>query len=70
MSERADLSSIPAQQQEWPGSLAALDPRPDHGETSWEGRGRGRDGAGVKGHDQRVVVNLRKEAGTVKYFIS
>ena len=40
MSERADLSSIPAQEQEWPGSLADLDPRPDHGETSWQGRGR------------------------------
>lgn len=40
MSERADLSSIPGQQQEWPGSLADLDPRPDHGETSWQGRGR------------------------------
>lgn len=40
MSERADLSSIPAQEQEWPGSLAALDPQPDHGETSWQGRGR------------------------------
>ena len=40
MSQRADLSSIPAQEQEWPGTLAALDPQPDHGESSWQGRGR------------------------------
>ena len=33
------MTHIPAQQQEWPGHTAGLDPRPDHGE-SWQGRGR------------------------------
>ncbi len=37
---RADLSKIPGQKQEWPGTVADLDPAPDHGETSWVGRGR------------------------------
>ena len=37
---RADLSSIPAQQQKWPGTTADLRPAPDHGEESWIGRGR------------------------------
>ncbi|MBT9257446.1 SDR family oxidoreductase [Phycicoccus sp. MAQZ13P-2] len=34
------MTQIPAQEQEWPGTTAALDPRPDHGETSWVGRDR------------------------------
>lgn len=34
-----DLSSIPAQQQEWPGSVAEQTPVPDHGEN-WVGRDR------------------------------
>lgn len=37
---RSDLSAIPAQTQTWPGTVAALDPQPDHGETSWTARGR------------------------------
>ncbi|MGD8199284.1 SDR family oxidoreductase [Ornithinimicrobium sp. W1679] len=37
---RADLSSIPAQHQEWPGTVDDLDPAPDHGEESWTGRDR------------------------------
>lgn len=40
MTARADLSQIPAQQQEWPGTTNALDPQPDHGEQSWIGRDR------------------------------
>ena len=32
--------SQPAQQQEWPGSTAELDPPADHGEESWVGRDR------------------------------
>ena len=35
-----DLSSIPAQQQQWPGTETELVPRPDHGEGSWTPRGR------------------------------
>lgn len=40
MNTRAELSDIPAQQQEWPGAVADLRPAPDHGETSYVGRGR------------------------------
>ncbi|MCC6496846.1 MAG: SDR family oxidoreductase [Propionibacteriaceae bacterium] len=36
----SDLTNIPAQQQEWPGSDAALDPQADHGQHSWTPRGR------------------------------
>ncbi|MFK0728429.1 SDR family oxidoreductase [Rothia sp. BD8] len=31
---------IPAQTQPWPGSTAAMDPQPDHGEQSYRGSGR------------------------------
>ena len=31
---------VPAQQQEWPGTVEDLTPPADHGETSWTGRGR------------------------------
>ncbi len=34
------MTQIPAQEQQWPGTTAALDPQPDHGETSWVGRDR------------------------------
>ena len=37
---RAKLSSIPAQTQDHPGTIADLQPSPDHGETSWVGRDR------------------------------
>ncbi len=35
-----DLTSIPPQQQEWPGTETELDPQPDHGQRSWTPRGR------------------------------
>lgn len=35
-----ELSRIPAQQQQWPGTEAELEPKPDHGERSWTPRGR------------------------------
>lgn len=31
---------VPGQTQEWPGRTREMDPLPDHGETSWTGRGR------------------------------
>ncbi len=31
---------VPGQTQSWPGRTDAMDPVPDHGETSWTGRGR------------------------------
>lgn len=37
---RAKLSRIPAQTQDHPGTIAGLQPAPDHGETSWVGRDR------------------------------
>jgi hypothetical protein len=36
----SDLRDIPTQSQEWPGDDSALNPRADHGETSWTGRDR------------------------------
>lgn len=38
--QRTDLSSIPPQTQEWPGTTRDLKPAPDHGERSWTGRDR------------------------------
>ncbi|GAB3080020.1 SDR family oxidoreductase [Pedococcus soli] len=40
MDTRADLSNIAGQRQDWPGAVGDLDPRPDHGEESYVGRGR------------------------------
>ena len=40
MTTRPDLSSIPAQSQDWPGSVSALQPQADHGEESYAGHGR------------------------------
>ena len=40
MTKRADLSDIPNQSQQWPGTTAELKPQPDHGESSWAPRGR------------------------------
>lgn len=37
---RADLSNVPPQSQDWPGTTSALDPVPDHGEQSYVGRDR------------------------------
>jgi NAD(P)-dependent dehydrogenase (short-subunit alcohol dehydrogenase family) len=34
------IKNLPEQSQEWPGRTADLDPVPDHGETSYTGRGR------------------------------
>lgn len=36
----SDLSNIPAQSQEWPGTDADLTPSADHGEKTWTGRDR------------------------------
>jgi NAD(P)-dependent dehydrogenase (short-subunit alcohol dehydrogenase family) len=35
-----NLAQIPAQEQEWPGHTAPMNPAPDHGEESWTGRDR------------------------------
>ena len=40
----------PSQSQPWPGLSGKMDPRPDHGETSYKGSGRL---AGAQGFDYR-----------------
>ncbi|WP_130011779.1 SDR family oxidoreductase [Serinicoccus sediminis] len=67
---RADLSSLPGQHQDWPGTVADLDPQPDHGEHSWTGRDRlpGRRAlitGGDSGIGRAVALTFAKEGAAV-----
>ena len=61
---RLPLPDFPAQEQPFPGLAAAMDPRPDHGESSYRGSGRlaGRK-ALVTGGDRRQRRTNRLDQG-------
>ncbi|WP_353951683.1 SDR family oxidoreductase [Knoellia sp. S7-12] len=67
---RAKLRRIPAQSQNWPGTTADLSPAPDHGETSWVGRGRLENKrvlvtGGDSGIGRAVAITMAKEGAAV-----
>ncbi|MFC7485758.1 SDR family oxidoreductase [Knoellia sp. CPCC 206453] len=67
---RPKLTRIPAQSQEWPGTVADLTPAPDHGEESWTPRAR-LEGkrvlitGGDSGIGRAVAITMSKEGAAV-----
>jgi len=65
-----ELSDIPSQQQDWPGTTDDLTPTPDHGEASWTGRGR-LEGkrvlitGGDSGIGRAVAITMAKEGASI-----
>ena len=67
---RAKLTQIPAQSQEWPGTVDDLHPAPDHGESSWTPRQR-LEGkrvlvtGGDSGIGRAVAITMAKEGASI-----
>jgi len=67
---RPQLTKIPSQSQDWPGTTEKLDPAPDHGETSWTARKRLKGKrvlitGGDSGIGRAVAITMAKEGASV-----
>ena len=70
----APIQDVHAQSQPWPGTTAAMDPQPDHGEESYKGAGKllgktqGADaGTGLKMYQQALKLNPASAIARIEY---